>query len=178
MICPGRGPIGQNGDVTDHHTHTDALLDRLVYAPLGLLGEVGSMVPDLAAKGRVRVANAKMMGQFAVQMGRAEATRRTGLLEAQVREFLMGAGLIGRDPAPTAAASPQAAAAPSRGAPVQVVAPPVESLAISDYDSLAASQVVSRLPGLTAEQLQEVHDYERSKRGRKTILGKIAQLQG
>jgi hypothetical protein len=55
--------------------------------------------------------------------------------------------------------------------------PPVDSLAIPDYDSLSALQVVDRLPGLTAPELEAVRAYESAHRGRKTILNKAAQLQ-
>jgi hypothetical protein len=51
-------------------------------------------------------------------------------------------------------------------------------LAITDYDSLSASQVVPRLDGLSDAELAAVRDYEAAHRGRKTILSKIAQLQG
>ena len=54
--------------------------------------------------------------------------------------------------------------------------PPVESLAIPDYDELSASQVIERLEGLDAASLQAIRAYESSHRGRNTILGKIAQL--
>jgi hypothetical protein len=53
----------------------------------------------------------------------------------------------------------------------------VTSLAIPDYDSLAASQVLSRLAGLSADELEAVRLYEAAHRGRKTILSRIAQLQ-
>lgn len=56
-------------------------------------------------------------------------------------------------------------------------APAVASLSIPDYDSLSASQVVSRLRGLDAADLAAVKAYENATRGRKTILTKIAQLQ-
>jgi hypothetical protein len=55
--------------------------------------------------------------------------------------------------------------------------PPVDSLAIPDYDSLSALQVVDRLPGLTVAELEAVRAYESAHRGRKTILNKAAQLQ-
>jgi hypothetical protein len=55
--------------------------------------------------------------------------------------------------------------------------PPVDSLAIPDYDSLSALQVVDRLPGLTPAELEAVRAYESAHRGRKTILNKAAQLQ-
>ena len=55
--------------------------------------------------------------------------------------------------------------------------PPVGDLAIPDYDSLAASQVVPRLRALDGTELEAVRAYEAAGRGRKTILNRIAQLQ-
>lgn len=51
------------------------------------------------------------------------------------------------------------------------------SLAIPDYDSLSASQVVPRLSSLSAEELESVRAYEDEHRGRKTILNRIAQIR-
>ena len=50
------------------------------------------------------------------------------------------------------------------------------ALAIPEYDQLSASQVVERLDGLTAGELDAVRAYELAHRGRNTILGKIIQL--
>jgi hypothetical protein len=50
-------------------------------------------------------------------------------------------------------------------------------LAIPGYDTLSASQVVQRLGGLSAPELEAVHRYENAMRGRRTILSKVAQLQ-
>jgi hypothetical protein len=50
-------------------------------------------------------------------------------------------------------------------------------LSIPGYDTLSASQVVQRLAGLSADELEDVRDYESGTRGRRTILSKIAQLQ-
>jgi hypothetical protein len=49
-------------------------------------------------------------------------------------------------------------------------------LAIPDYDDLSASQVVDRLAGLDAADLEAIRAHEVSHRGRATILGKIEQL--
>lgn len=51
------------------------------------------------------------------------------------------------------------------------------SLPISDYDSLAASQVVARLEALGLDDLTSIGSYEAATRGRRTILGKVQQLQ-
>jgi hypothetical protein len=50
-------------------------------------------------------------------------------------------------------------------------------LAIPAYDTLAASQIVARLNGLNAEELHSVRLYEESHRARRTILGRITQLE-
>ena len=65
----------------------------------------------------------------------------------------------------------------ARSAAKPAVVPSVDELAIPGYDSLAASQVVSRLAGLRPAELTAVQRYELHHRGRKTILGRIAQLQ-
>ncbi len=52
------------------------------------------------------------------------------------------------------------------------------ALAIPGYDALSASQVVQRLAGLAADELEAVRTYEAATRGRRTILNRIAQLQG
>ncbi len=66
----------------------------------------------------------------------------------------------------------------AEGEPDTELAPVAEAdLAIPAYDSLAASQVVPRLEGLTTAELEAVRRYELTHRGRKTVLGKITLLQ-
>jgi hypothetical protein len=70
--------------------------------------------------------------------------------------------------------------------PTEVVAAPPEpvpatdeasaDLPIEDYESLAASHVVDRLPTLTPGELVAVQAYETAHRGRRTILGRVEQL--
>jgi hypothetical protein len=86
----------------------------------------------------------------------------------------------GGSPSSSSAGAPPAgaAAANGNGAAPEHPAPPVGELAITDYDSLSASQVVVRLDGLEPDELEAVRAYESAHRGRKTILNKVAQLQG
>jgi len=70
------------------------------------------------------------------------------------------------------------AADSTAGVPASGPPPAVIDLAIHGYDELAASQVVPRLDGLEPPELEAVRNYEVSNRGRRTILGRIAQLQG
>jgi hypothetical protein len=54
--------------------------------------------------------------------------------------------------------------------------PSDDHLPIDEYESLAASQVVARLPTLRRDELEAVRAFEAGHRGRRTILGKIDQL--
>jgi hypothetical protein len=47
------------------------------------------------------------------------------------------------------------------------------SFPIAGYDDLTADQVVARLDGLSAAQLEKVRDRERASRNRKTVLRAI-----
>jgi len=92
----------------------------------------------------------------------------------------------GPEDAAEPAAAPEAPVSPvspvvSEGVPdseagADLTVPEVDELAIPDYDELSASQVVERLEGLDAGELEAVRRYEAAHRGRNTILGKIAQL--
>ena len=189
-------------------------LSTFVYAPIGLLFDGPARFPKLVRNGRSQVTNARMMGQFAVQMGRAEVTKRAAELDGPVVDLLRGLGVIDGPPPGPAPASAQPAvpvvdapdkpdqparkegstktpaarkpaakkaarktatkkkAAAKKAAP----APTAASLPITDYDSLSASQVVSRLQGLSAGELEAVRSYEAATRGRRTILNRVQQL--
>ena len=49
-------------------------------------------------------------------------------------------------------------------------------LAVPDYDSLAASQVVPRLSSMSHDELESIQRYELAHRNRQTILNRVAQL--
>ncbi len=150
----------------------DGLLDVLVFLPLGALLEACDALPHLAERGRSR-----LLGQVPAAriIGRMVVTRA----ERELKKRLEGAT---PDPAnaPAPAAEPRSEAkAPA--APVVVIddQPDAAStiLPIEDYDSLAASQVVPRLAALSARELAGVRRYEEIHRARRTILGRISQLQ-
>lgn len=180
----------------------DNVVELALYAPLGLALTARDHLPDLIARGRQQVTSqvmlARMMGQFAVKEGEKDLRKRVEGLSKTLGDL----GIL-PEPNPPAP-SPAAAPAP---APGTVPTPPPEvevdltstngstngaagakataeaparsraELSIPGYDTLSASQVVQRLGGLSAEELEDVRDYEAGTRGRRTILSKIAQLQ-
>jgi len=96
-----------------------------------------------------------------------------------------------RDGEASRPAAPQASAAPHRapgtarlrGAPAgrrfdPAAPPPDAQLAIPDYDTLSASQVVRRLDGLGPRELEAVYRHETTTRGRRTIIHRAQQLLG
>lgn len=156
-------------------------MDLFVYAPLGLLLNAEELLPQLIEKGRQQVGMARMFGEFAVKQGQTEAEKAVARVQETAGEVLgqLGGRRNHLDPIAPERTMTQAADPPSAAqAPApEPSGPAVETLAIPDYDSLSASQVVPRLEGLARSELDAVRAYESVHRGRKTILNKIAQLQ-
>lgn len=186
----------ENTEKTPAEQAIEHAVELFVYAPIGLLFEGASLLPQLVEKGKTQVSMARAIGKFAVTQGRTEATKAAGKLQDQAAGVL---DFLGDSVTPIPSGSPhpeetslkpttaQTAASQVRDGAAQVgnnaakVAGQVvsaASLAIPDYDGLSASQVVNRLAGLSAPELKSVQLYEAANRGRKTILSKVAQLQG
>ena len=139
-----------------------AMLDVFVFAPIGFALDARELVPKLAERGRNQVALLKVVGQFAVNKGRADADR---ILKTKVPASPVP------QPAATAPRTPPATRA-------RATTSTASALPINNYDTLSASQIVPRLAGLRPDELARVRAYENSHRRRRTILGRIAQLQG
>ncbi len=163
----------------------EQLLDFLVYAPLGLLMEARDLVPKLADKGRQsmggQVTVARMIGEMAVQQGQRRAEKALQRLREQ--RGRPGASAMGTPDAdhrpasghgPPSAAAPEAASSPGGAG----ASPEAATLAIPAYDTLSASQVLPRLEGLSADELEVIRIYEEATRARKTVLSRIDQLRG
>lgn len=179
----------------------DNVVELALYAPLGLALTARDHLPDLIARGRQQVTSqvmlARMMGQFAVKEGEKDLRKRVEGLSKTLGDL----GLLPEPnrpaPAPTPATAPGTVPTPPPEVEVDLAesngstngsaaanAPAGEiparsraELSIPGYDTLSASQVVQRLGGLSADELEDVRDYEAGTRGRRTILSKIAQLQ-
>lgn len=182
------------GSTEGDKTPKDRLLDLFVFGPAGLALTAAEEFPKLVQKGRHRVEGqvhtARLVGQFAVQMGRQQIESSLGNLFSR-----------GDEHRPTVVHAPQSHGEPSAGersegavasspaverstAPVSVPGAAPSSngtmassaLAIPGYDSLSASQVVQRLGGLTPDELGAVREHELAHRHRRTILNRVDQL--
>ncbi len=175
----------------------DSVVELALYAPLGLALMARDHLPELIARGRHQVNSqvtmARMVGQYAVKEGEKDLRRRA----EGVAETLSGLGILPDQSSPTPtpasgtiptpppeievdvplpAAGEANGAAPGKAAVAEAPRSRAE-LSIPGYDTLSASQVVQRLAGLSADELEDVRDYESGTRGRRTILSKITQLQ-
>lgn len=154
------------------------LIDVAFFAPIGLLTVAQKELPQLIATGRTRFGNqitlARFIGRMAVRQGRTELSRRLDDAErARQRDVISSPLDVAEAPTPVAETLPEAVIEAVAESPLIAQTP----LPIEGYDSLAASQVVVRLDSLTPDELLAVRDYEAANRNRRTILGKISQLQ-
>jgi hypothetical protein len=172
--------------VTDEKTPVEKAVELVVYAPIGFVNFLRTMLPGWIEGGRTevnkQVATAKAVSELAIAQGRKDAEKAVHQASEVVsniaarRQGSPGAAAATPGPpnaAPSSASTPSSASSPSSNGP----RPSAEGLAIPGYDSLAASQVVQRLGGLSGAELDAVRGYEESTRGRRTILNRIAQLQ-
>lgn len=175
----------------DRKSPLDQALELLVYAPIGLAIVARDNLPSLIEKGKQRLDQqmtmARMMGQYAVAEGEKQVREKIeevggtvgSLLEQAQGARPPGPPDAGGSPASPEPAAPAASEAPSSNG--KAAPEPARSsgdhLAITGYDTLSASQIVQRLAGLSADELDAVRAYEESTRGRRTILSKIGQLQ-
>ncbi|MGQ0432869.1 MAG: hypothetical protein ACT452_10755 [Microthrixaceae bacterium] len=82
-------------------------VETFIYAPIGLLFEGASLLPQLVEKGRNQVTMARMIGKFALEQGKGEATKaatKLGDQAAGVLDFIGGS--VTPTPTPTAPAAP------------------------------------------------------------------------
>ncbi|MEX2292476.1 MAG: hypothetical protein WD691_01710 [Acidimicrobiales bacterium] len=82
-------------------------VETFVYAPIGLLFEGASLLPQLVEKGKSQVTMARMLGKFAVEQGREEATKAASKIQDQaagVLDFIGGS--VTPMPAPEAGDRP------------------------------------------------------------------------
>lgn len=177
----------EHGQVSPDRSPLDEVLDLFVYAPVGLAITAAEELPKMIDRGRdvlgSSVNAARVIGRVAVNQGRVEVSRLASQwndLSSVLRSGAMTPRReTGRDeaPAPRHDATPARPPVTTTARPTKRAAPAPPTLGIPGYESLSASQVVSRLDGLTPGQRAAVKEYESSTRGRRTILGRIAQIE-
>ncbi len=152
-------------------------VDELVAAAKELVGEVASLVPRFVKRSQ------DQLGLVSHVLGRLGCLNESHTAASPVAGVERGAVPAKSVPAKKAPAKKAPAKkAPAKKAPAKKApakkAPSGGGLPIAGYDTLAASQIIARLDGLTPSELAAVKSHELTNRGRRTILGRIGQLEG
>lgn len=151
------------------------LVELAVVVPVEVSGRIVDAVPFVvdkvpAAVGRVRreIVLARFLGKLAVDQGVRELRSRLEQSQGDPGPAV---------PSAAAPAAPSAAAEePLADTTVRLEAPDPDSLALVDYDHLSSAQIVAKLAGLDAIERKAIQQYELAGRHRRTILGKLDQL--
>jgi hypothetical protein len=145
----------------------ERVLHAIVGAGLAAPGRLAAAVPRCVRRGASRVAPLAEPVRFV-----------RSLVDLVARGGVAAPGDEHVEPATSV--SPVETSAPATVPPADVAGdarPDADvHLPIEDYESLAASQVVDRLPTLTPDELAQLRAFEAAHRGRRTILGRIDQL--
>jgi hypothetical protein len=162
----------------------DQFLDLVLYGPLGLLVTARMKYPQIVAQGRQHLEGHARVGRFVARFAATRGKQEAEKAVTRLRDSRVATPSDGVVPRPVDDEPPTTIAAeeviPVRhddDDPTTAGSVAADELAIPAYDSLAASQVVQRLDGLTHDELEAVRRYEVAHRARKTVLGKVAQLQ-
>lgn len=172
------------------------LLEAFVFAPIGAGAKLVTDGPEVVARARQELSNARFIGEMVVGQGTAQLKERLAHLSsvepvvASPAERIQADADVASDEPTDDAPTPDADVdEPTEDtdtlvdgavdATVDVTHDDVVDsgeLAVPDYDSLPAIDIVGQLDSLTPDELRAVESYERANRRRRTVLGKIAQL--
>lgn len=167
------GPMAVADDPTDPDRSLPA--GRCDFSLLDLAAELPGLMPRAIERARGQVKLAQALGRFVFEHSPLRDLPPLQATEEKPDPVVTTPRPSdGDDTDPTAVETHAPEPVPEEpSAPVI----PVDRLALPDYDSLSASQVIPRLQGLEPAELEDVRLYEASGRSRRTILNKIAQLQ-
>lgn len=184
--------------MSDQQTErVERAIEVLVLAPIGFAATLKDMTPTMMAmlvnRGRTEVEHRQQQLQTVKSTGEVAIAFGVPMLREKLNQRIDA--LRPKATAPEAAgesgasATPGSSSEPLNGATVAAAngaaatngavvtsGPRSEDLAIPGYDSLSASQVVERLSGLGPDDLTLIREYELAHRNRRTIIGKIEQL--
>jgi len=158
-----------------------AAIDVLVYAPLGFGALLIEDSPRAVENARRELSNARFIGRFAVDQGVAQMRRKleaTSVSDDDASDPVESADepvpdSKGGDAGDVDDADVDDAEDAHDAGVGQLRA---EDLALPDYDTLPAIDIVAKLAGLSVEERAAVFRYETAHRHRRTILGKLSQL--
>jgi hypothetical protein len=145
-----------------------AAVDVLVFAPLGFGAMLVEDAPAAVGRARRELSNARFLGRITLGQGLAQVRSRLEPVPQRDAEVATGDTGATADPAEiTEESDVEADHELSAG-----------ELALPDYDTLPAIDIVAKLQNLSPTDRDAIERYEAAHRKRRTVLGKLAQLAG
>lgn len=151
--------MASHRDPVDPTVIARATVDVLVFAPLGLGAKIVDDAPGAVKRARQELSNARFIGRIAVDQGVAQLRTK---LSASTTSDLQTAEV------PATATSIDVA--------IQADLVSADDLALPDYDTLPAIDIVAKLETLSVGEREAIASYESSNRQRRTVMGKLSQL--
>lgn len=149
----------------------EALLDFFLYAPVGIALEAVDNLPKYVERGKSQVTIGRFLAKSAAKRGSStieDAGEKVLNDIGQIFVDFFGIDLSPDDDVEDADVVHEQTQEPERAD---------GHLAIDEYDTQAAAQIVKLLAQLTQDELADVEAYESQNRKRVTILRKISQLR-
>lgn len=162
--------------------------DLFVYAPIGLGAMLIEDGPAAIERARQELRNARFIGRLTVDQGVAQMRRRldaepgsreptTAAVTSAEARSTDAPDTDATDTGVEADAPETPRLAPDPGPP----SPPDDlplagDLALPDYDTLPAIDIVAKLDTLGTDERAAIERYESAHRQRRTVLGKLARL--
>ena len=147
-----------------------AAVDVLLFAPLGLGAKFVEDAPDAVEKARRELSNARFIGRLAVDQGIKQVRSRFEPSEPSPDQPAAGGDVVdGFEPR-----VPVGEIGHSNDPVVSALG--AGDLALPDYDTLPAIDIVGKLETLDDADRDAIERYESANRQRRTVLGKLAQL--
>ena len=156
----------------------DRLAEFALFAPVGAMVvacevlERRTRLQRQAVKNRIQLS--RFVGQMAVTQGRRQLEQRVAAVRAQRAQPVAVEVPVHEEPIHASPAELAVAAVATSGPET----PAAADLPISGYESLPALNVVERLGTLRGDEVELIRRFEAANRARRTILAKIAQIQG
>ena len=156
-------PAGDNDHDDDLIHLLQRVVDVAVLAPIGFVKRARTLLPELIEEGRSTVASAQTIGRFVTPILRKQGTKLVNEKVASVRPKW---------------AERSAPVVVAKATPVRknADAGPATTEPFVGYDYLGSAAVVARLGEFTATQRRAIRSYEASHRNRRTVLGRLDQL--
>jgi hypothetical protein len=147
-----------------------AAVEILVFAPLGFGALIIEDSPAAIDRARRELSNARFLGRFALDRGVAEVRGRLEVSSAERPESAAPASPARPDSGPVGSPPDAVESTADRDAPSP------HDLALPDYDTLPAIDIVAKLEALSRDERDAIRRYESAHRQRRTVLGKLSQL--